>query len=135
MRQRFLLVVLLLAAAVPLQNCRLMQGPNNGKQASTEPPKVAVDVVAVRLGEFVDELEVVGSLSPKNEAQVKSEYQGIIDKIFVSEWVRVKKGDPLAQLDTREIQVAIQRAKVQVEATRALLLQVERSGISNSTKP
>ena len=68
-----------LAAAVPLQNCRLMQGARNGKQASTEPPKVAVDAVAARLGEFVDELEVVGSLSPKNEAQVKSEYQGIID--------------------------------------------------------
>jgi membrane fusion protein, multidrug efflux system len=127
MRQRFVLAVLWLVLAVVSQNCRFIQKAENGNTTSAGPPKVAVDAVAVSKGDFLDDLEVVGSLSPKFEAQVKTEYQGIIERVYVTEWVRVKKGDPLAKLDTREPEVALQRAKAQVEAIHALLLKAEVS--------
>ncbi len=125
MRQRTHSVILLLFLVVAAQGCRFIKGTQNNQAPSADPPKVAVDVTTVSRGEFADALEVVGSLSPKYEAHVKSEYQGIIERVYVTEWVRVKKGDLLAKLDTREVEVALQRAKAQVEATRALSLKAE----------
>lgn len=125
MKHNVFFVILLLIVAQAIQSCRSSPGAGESQKAAAEPPIVAVDVSAVSWGEFIDELEVVGSLSPKFEGQVKSEYQGIIEQVYVTEWVRVKKGDPLAKLDTREAEVGLQRAKAQVEAARALLLKAE----------
>jgi RND family efflux transporter MFP subunit len=127
MMQKFVVFVLWVVLAMVSQNCRFIQRAENGKSVSAGPPKVAVDAVTVSKGEFLDNLEVVGSLSPKYEAQVKAEFQGIIERVYVTEWVRVRKGDPLAKLDTRELEVARQRAKAQVEAVHALLLKAEVS--------
>jgi RND family efflux transporter MFP subunit len=68
---------------------------------------------------------VVGSLSSKFGADVKSEYTGIVTEVSVTEWVKVKKGDPLVRLDTREIDVFRQKAKAAVEVAKANLLQAE----------
>ncbi|HVN78784.1 MAG TPA: efflux RND transporter periplasmic adaptor subunit [Terriglobia bacterium] len=125
MRQRTHSIVLLVFLVGMAQGCRFTKGKQSDQASSSGPPKVAVDVTSVSRGEFADALEVVGSLSPKYEAHVKSEYQGIIERIYVTEWVRVKKGDPLAKLDTREVEVALQRAKAQLEATRALSLKAQ----------
>jgi membrane fusion protein, multidrug efflux system len=67
----------------------------------------------------------VGSLAPKYQADVKSEYTGIITEVFVTEWVRVRCGAPLARLDTREIEVIIQKAQAAVEMAKASLLQAQ----------
>ncbi len=64
-------------------------------------------------------------LSPKFGADVKSEYTGIVTEVYVTEWVKVKKGDPLARLDTREIDVLLQKARAAVELAKANLLQAE----------
>jgi RND family efflux transporter MFP subunit len=125
MKRNVFFAILLLFVAQATQSCRSSPGAEESQKAAAEPPKVTVDVSAVSWGEFTDELEVVGSLSPKFEGQVKSEYQGIVDKVYVTEWVRVQMGDPLAKLDTRETEVGLQRAKAQVEATRALLLKAQ----------
>jgi RND family efflux transporter MFP subunit len=66
-------------------------------------------------------IEVVGTLAAKSEVEVKSEYSSIVAEVFVKEWVRVKKGTPLARLDTREAEAAAQAAK-------ASLLQAEVAG-------
>jgi len=71
---------------------------------------------------------VVGSLSPKFSADVKSEYTGIVTEVHVNEWVRVKKGTPLARIDTREMEILLQKAKAAVEMAKANLLQAEVAG-------
>jgi RND family efflux transporter MFP subunit len=63
-------------------------------------------------------VEVVGTLTARNEADVKTEYSGTVAEIFVTQWVRVKAGTPLARLDSREIDAAVQ-------AARASALQAE----------
>ena len=70
-------------------------------------------------------IEVVGNLAAKFGADVRSEYTGIVTEVYVTEWVKVKKGDPLARLDTREIEVALQRTLAAVEVAKANLLQME----------
>ena len=40
------------------------------------------------------------------QAEIKSEYGGIVSKVYVHDWARVRKGDPLFKVDTREGEVA-----------------------------
>jgi len=90
-----------------------------GRGTAGRPP-VPVEVARAARVDLTESIEVVGSLAPKFEADVRSEYSGVVTELFVTEWVRVKKGVPLAKFDTREISAA-------VEAARAALLQAEVS--------
>jgi RND family efflux transporter MFP subunit len=99
-----------------------LQGKSEGK------PSVAVDVTPAQTRDLVEGVEVVGSLAPKIESRVKSEYAGIVTEVYVTEWVRVKRGQPLAKLDTREAEAVLQRAQAAVEAARANVLQAEVGG-------
>lgn len=93
-------------------------------EASEKPP-VAVDVAMVAPADITEGIEVVGTLLPKYQADIKSEYTGIVTDVYVTEWVRVSKGAPLAKLDTREAEVMRQKALAAVQAARAGLLQAE----------
>jgi RND family efflux transporter MFP subunit len=83
-------------------------------------PAVAVEVAPATTGELVQTIEVVGTLAPKFAAEVKSEFTSVVEEVYVTEWVRVAKGQPLAKLDTREGQLALDSAK-------AALMQAEVS--------
>lgn len=107
----------------------------SGKGESKDPggktagrPPVAVEVIKVATADFTEGIDVVGSLSPKFGADVKSEYAGIVTDVYVNEWVRVKKGTPLAKIDTREMEILFQKAKAAVEMSKATLLQAEVAG-------
>ncbi|HSR11935.1 MAG TPA: efflux RND transporter periplasmic adaptor subunit, partial [Thermodesulfobacteriota bacterium] len=88
-------------------------------------PPAAVEVARVAAADVVDGIDVVGSLAPKFGADVSSEYTGIVTEVLVTEWVNVKKGDILARLDTREIEVNLQKVKAEAEVSKANLLQAE----------
>jgi membrane fusion protein (multidrug efflux system) len=94
------------------------------KKAGVQPP-VSVEVVKVAAADMTQSIDVVGSLSPKFQADVKTEYSGIITQVYVTEWVRVQKGTPLAQLDTRELELVIQRSEAAAEVGRANVVQAE----------
>jgi membrane fusion protein (multidrug efflux system) len=94
------------------------------KKTGIQPP-VSVEVVKVATADMTQSIDVVGSLSPKFQADVKTEYSGIITQIYVAEWVRVQKGTPLAQLDTRELELVIQRSEAAAEVGRANVVQAE----------
>ncbi|HET6438484.1 MAG TPA: efflux RND transporter periplasmic adaptor subunit [Anaeromyxobacter sp.] len=83
-------------------------------------PAVAVETTTVDKADLEQAVEVVGALSARSAADVRSEYSGTLAEVFVSQWVRVHKGTPLARLDTRE-------AKVGVQSARAGLLAAEVS--------
>jgi RND family efflux transporter MFP subunit len=86
---------------------------------------VAVEVIEAAVTDLVEGIDGVGSLSPKFSADVKSEYAGIVTDVYVNEWVRVKKGTPLARIDTREMEILKQKARAAVEMAKANLLQAE----------
>ncbi len=88
-------------------------------------PAVPVEVVKVTTAGMTESIDVVGSLLPKQQTDVKAEYPGMITHVFVSEWVRVQKGTPLAQLDTRELELTLQRSEASVEAAKANVAQAE----------
>jgi len=86
---------------------------------------VAVEVTKVTASSITEGIEVVGTLSAKFGADIKSEYTGIVTEVYVTEWVRVAKGNPLAKLDTREADLILQKARTAVEIAKANLLQAE----------
>lgn len=119
---RMIIPLLALLAALVLAACSSDAGAN--KQESAKPP-VPVEVLKVAGSELTQGIDVVGSLTPKFETSLKSEFQGQVAEVFVTEWLRVKKGQPLARLDTREIRAVVQKAQASVESMRAAVLQAE----------
>jgi membrane fusion protein, multidrug efflux system len=101
---RLLLAVGLLAAA----GCRRPAG-TAGDDAGR--PPVAVETGRVATTELELAVEVVGALSARSAAEVRSEYSGTVAEVHVTQWVQVKKGTPLARLDGREAEAALQSAR------------------------
>jgi membrane fusion protein (multidrug efflux system) len=77
-------------------------------------PPVAVETAAAAPTDMQETVEVVGSLAPKFSADIKSEFTAVVAEVYVTEWVPVKKGQPLARLDTRENEAAVEGAKAAV---------------------
>lgn len=88
------------------------------KSPSSGRPAVPVEVAPAVEADIEESIAVVGSLEPKFSADIKSEFTAVVEDVYVTEWVRVRKGMPLAKLDTREAEAALQ-------AARAGLLQAE----------
>jgi membrane fusion protein (multidrug efflux system) len=103
--------------------CSCSKGDNPGKAG--QKPAVAVEATRVITKDLVEGVDVVGSLSPKFQADVKAEYPGLVSEVYVMEWVKVKKGTPLAKLDTRELELILRRSEALVEAAKANVLQAE----------
>ena len=124
-------VVLIVIATIALMGvnfvgCTSQGGEKKDALARKVPP--AVETVSVTVADMSRGVDVVGTLAPKFEADVKSEYLGIVTEIYVTEWVRVKKGTPLAKLDTREADNFIRKMQANLESARAGLLEAEAAG-------
>lgn len=92
--------------------------PADGKTSPDSRPPVAVETTKATAADVEEAVEVVGTLTARAEADVKTEYSGTVVEVFVTQWVRVKAGTPLARLDSSEIDAAVQ-------AARATALQAE----------
>ena len=120
--------IILLVLGAGFWGCSKAKEEPKATEKSEARPSIAVEAAQVQAGDLVEGIEIVGSLTPKFEANLKSEYAGIITDVYVTEWVRVKKGTPLAKLDSREIEAMVQKAQAAVELGKANLLQSEVAG-------
>ena len=110
-----------LAAAAILACFIFGCGKPTTKEAATAADAVAVDTVAAAPADVVDEIAVVGTLVPRTQAGIKSEISGRVVEIAVGEWVRVRRGDPLARVDTREIDSLLAKAGTVIDLAKANL--------------
>jgi RND family efflux transporter MFP subunit len=108
---------LLLACALALASGCGKPASGTGAAAPGKPP-VAVEIAKAAPTDLEQGVDVVGTLTARNAADVKTEYSGTVAEVYVTQWVRVKAGTPLARLDTRE-------ADASVAAARAAALQAE----------
>lgn len=107
-----------LAAALAAAACN-RPAPPRAEEAAR--PPVAVETARLATADLEQAVEVVGALSARSAAEVKSEYSGTVTEILVAQWVQVKRGAVLARLDGRE-------ASAGVQAARAAVLQAEVAG-------
>lgn len=111
-----------------LYGCSAQGSDDRGGKNDPTRPLVAVEVLKVKPADLTEVIDVVGSLSPKFQTDVKSEMTGIVREILVTEWIPVRKGAILARLDAREEDVVLQKAEADRAAARANLLQSETAG-------
>lgn len=108
-------IVLLLSGVFLLGACG---GKKDNASPAVKPP-VAVETAAATLQNLTEGVDVTGSLDPKFWADVKTQIPGLVKKVFVSEWVRVAKGTPLASIDVSETEALVKRAEAALEAAKA----------------
>ena len=125
--KKFVWTALLIFLGGVVSGCSTQAEDKKQAAKAAERPPVAVEVTKVAASAISGGIDVTGALAYKFGAEVKSEYTGIVTDVYVNEWVRVKKGDPLAKLDTREAEVVLQKTKAAVEVARANILQAEVS--------
>jgi membrane fusion protein, multidrug efflux system len=128
MKRGLIIGAVLAALWVGAWGCSKTKEADKGIEKTGALPPVAVEASQAQARDLIEGIEVVGSLTPKLEARLKAEYSGIVTEVYVTEWVRVKKGTPLAKLDTREIEAFVQKAQAAVEVGKANLLQAEVGG-------
>jgi HlyD family secretion protein len=77
------------------------------------------------IGSLTVKVSVTGTLQPTNNVTVGSELSGLLTKVLVEENDRVKKGEPLAQLESSKLADAIARSRAAVASAEAQVLQSE----------
>ncbi len=115
--------LLLLAVMVVALGCSSRAGdPRSGAAGKSA---VAVEAVKVVPADTTEGVDVVGSLSAKFQTDVKPEFAGTVTEVYVTEWIKVQKGTPLAQMDRRELESMLRKTEAAVEAAKANVLQAQ----------
>lgn len=128
MNRRFALGIVVLAVFLGAAGCSSKEGIEKTTGATAGNPAVSVDAAKAAAGDITEGIEVIGTLSPKFQAEIKPEYGGLVAQVYVNDWARVRKGDPLLRVDTREGEVVLQKAKAALEIAKASLLEAEAAG-------
>jgi multidrug efflux system membrane fusion protein len=81
----------------------------------------AVGVANATSGDMAITLNALGTVTPLATVTVRPQVGGMILKFYFTEGQTVKAGDPLAQIDPRPFQAALDQAKGQLERDRASL--------------
>ncbi len=127
MRTPLPLLLVSLALAPACSN----RSPETTPQAQAAPatPRIAVETAKVETREIQRSVEAVGSLDPNEEVTVSNQVEGIVQSISVDLGDSVRPGQVLAQLDTRELELAVhqQQAALQQELARLGLADADAS--------
>lgn len=81
--------------------------------------KVAVETVAIREGNLVDEGRFVGSLEAKSKFMVAPKISGRLKKLLVDIGDNIENGATVALLDDEELLLDVKRAEADLEIARA----------------
>jgi len=93
------------------------------KQEVSVKPPMAVELAVAATSELADKIEVTGNLEPKFSADIKTQIPGLVKEVYVTQWVHVRRGQPLARIDLAETEAITRRAEAAVVAAKAQLAQ------------
>ena len=88
------------------------------------PVPIPVEVATVERGRIASYISSTANLVPENQVPVLAEWEGRVARLAVEEGDSVGVGEVLAELDRREGEIALQKARVRAETQR---LAFERS--------
>ena len=99
---------------------------SKGDQAPpTEKPAVAVETTIATPTPLINAVEVTGTLTARKKAEIKTELGGLYREVYVTEWVAVRQGQPLARIQASETETAVKRGEADVASAQAALLQAQ----------
>jgi RND family efflux transporter MFP subunit len=89
---------------------------------------LALLVIAGAVG--AGELELSGTVISDNQKMITSRFMGFVKNMHVSEGDRVKKGQVLYEIDSKEIQAAVKQVDLAISQAR-LALQMNQNQLNN----
>ena len=111
-----------IATLLVLLGCSKESGPAAAGVSGPEPgPPVAVRLAEVREDVWERSLRVTGELAAFEEATLSTKVAGRLEVLSVDLGTRVKKGDLVASIETRDYQLRVAQAEAAVQAARARL--------------
>ena len=116
-----ILVLTLLLSLVPACS---RSGATNAPStigAEAAAPAVAVEAATIEARELDRFVEAVGTLDPNETVTVSNQVEGIVQQVFVDLGDAVRQGQVLAQLDTRELELAVQQQQAALQQELARL--------------
>ena len=116
-------VIISVALLVSIAACGKSDAKKDTEQVAK--PPVPVEVRAAEASAVSDGIEVTGSLEPKFSVDVKTQIPGLVRQVMVSEWLHVKKGQPLVRIDVAETEALVKRAEAGIVSAKANLVQTE----------
>jgi multidrug efflux system membrane fusion protein len=82
---------------------------------------VAVSVATATAGDIQLRIPALGTVTPLATVTVKTQISGVMQKILFTEGQTVRQGDPLAQIDPRPYEAALQQMEGNLKRDQALL--------------
>ncbi len=117
-----IIIALLVIGGIKLLKTRKAQLAN---LPAPEEPVYVVKGAFVKKGVVLEKSKYLGKIVPENEVTVSTKFAGNIEKVYVNEGDKVKKGQLIAKLDDNPIQLAIQNLKINKEALQNQLKGLE----------
>lgn len=106
----------------------------NKQAPAASEPSVPVEVTLAANGTMSATLLLSGEITPLRQAEVKSKVAGTVDSVSVMEGDRVRKGDLLITLDSRDQGAQVSQAQAAVQAAQARVSQTEAGlGLQSTT--
>ena len=83
---------------------------------------VAVSVATVKSGDITVRIPALGTITPLATVTVKTQISGTLQKVLFTEGQLVKAGDPIALIDPRPYEAALEQAQGNLKRDQALLV-------------
>ncbi|MBF0519522.1 MAG: efflux RND transporter periplasmic adaptor subunit [Nitrospirae bacterium] len=99
----------------------VLSGCNKPETTSKEEKTINVQISTVKTVFLKPFIETTGTLEPFERITVSSEADGLIKQLYVSEGEKVKKGAPLALIDTKDYSLELSRAQQAYKQAQATL--------------
>jgi len=88
-----------------------------------EPP--TVKVVTVKRGDISVPISTTGTIFPEYESKIGPKISGTIEIVYVDEGDKVRKGQPLVQLDQQNLLIVVRQGQAAVRVAEAQLKEAE----------
>jgi membrane fusion protein (multidrug efflux system) len=112
-KERYILIFLMVPVIFSLVGCGSQSTANAEEKKKEE--TIPVEVTRVEKGNISAYFTGTASLEAENEAMVVAKTGGIVERIFVEEGDKVKKGQVLAQLDDDKLTLELKEAEARLK--------------------
>lgn len=119
MKLKYPIGLLALLTVLALTGCDRAAADKNAKGAPAGPPVIQVVALKTEKHPVKEALSLVGTLAANESVEVKSEIDGVIQKILFKEGDAVKKGQLLVQLDETRLASSLAEAEANYALSKA----------------
>lgn len=125
-RRGLLILGLCVIAAAAYSTRSMWSGGAATVQAPPRPPAVSVEIAKAEKKQVPVDVDSIGSVTPISSVALKSRLETTITEVHFEDGARVKQGDLLFTLDSRQIDAQIMQAEGNLARSQSQLVAAER---------